>query len=586
MPDVSAHKFVQLFQGALSKGGRLGAKDVSALKRAQQSIRGQAERAAAEQLLALVRNDRELDDFEVAPTRKALGVLLGVNPRGLPKDLEAVLANAVPQANARVKHYELNFDLTGNGPSFKANAKIHLEKAAGKQTVLEVNPERLTISSVKAGGKEVSFSQKDGRLFVSCPKATTLEIAYSVRPADSKGPSAEAFGLIRNKYTGRMWTLTWPYNTGALFPSNSDPSDGSTSKVTVKVSSGVLTQATGTRRGSSFELSAEAPAYAIGLYAAKDFELGNAGTSRDGVEIRGLGLGNQIAKANREAYREAARKSLDFYSEWLGRYEFGDSLHLVEVAGDLGGMEHASAVAIMSGSAKDLDYGVYVAAHEVAHHWFGDNVRIKHWGDFWMSEGFTDYASFRYLRHDAGDERFFSLLDEAKGEIRDLLAENPHALSASKETDVGEIFDAVPYKQGAWMLRMLEAQLGTKVFDSLLRNWFTSHRQKAVSTEDFVRFAKKELGRDLGPFFKAWGNLKEVPTFKADVKLRGKTAQVSLSSKAPVPAGIEIPVRLEGTGGQSKTVKVAPGKTVSLDAGFPIKRVRWDPDRTVLAYVR
>ena len=37
-----------------------------------------------------------------------------------------------------------------------------------------------------------------------------------------------------------MWTMLWPYHTGALFPSNSMPDNGATATVTVKVADGQL----------------------------------------------------------------------------------------------------------------------------------------------------------------------------------------------------------------------------------------------------------------------------------------------------------------------------------------------------------
>ncbi len=568
----------------MAKSGRLTETDLKALKSAKGDIRNTSEKAAADGILSMVRNDKELDSFEVAPTRKALGVLLGVSSGRLPADLEKVLEHAVPQANVNVKNYDLSFDLSGDGPAFPGRAVITLDAPAPAKTILEVNEDRLEITKVLADGKEVPFTLKDGRMTVKAPKAKQLDVTYTVKPADSHGPAAEAYGLIQDKYTGRMWTLTWPYNTGALFPSNSNPADGSTSKVTVKVADGTTAVGTGTEANGSFATSAEAPAYATALYTAKDFELGDAGASRDGVEVFGYGAGKKIPKANRDAYEESAKKALDFYSGWLGKFDYGPTLKLVEIDGGLGGMEHAAAVAIMTSSARDKDYAMETAAHETAHHWFGDNLRIKNWGDFWMSEGFTNYATYRFFRADQGEGKYVQLLDRAKGEVRDALSTNPHALSAPAYTDVNEIFDSVPYEMGPWMLRMMEVDLGTQRFDALLKDWYTSHRHQAVSTDDFVKFAKAKTGHDFGPFFKAWNAITAVPTFKDKVTLDGSHVTAQLTAKTPVPAGLTIPLLLEGAG-QKKTVKVDPNRPLSLDVGFKVDKFTWDPERTVLADV-
>ncbi len=587
MPDVSSRKFVEVFQRALASSGRITERDVSALKTAQGAITNVTERAAAESILAMLRNDREFDSFEVVHTKKALGVLLGQSTGPLPADLEKVLEHAVPQANVAVKDYALTFDLKGPGPAFPATAAITLEKKAGPRVILEINPDRLDIESVSANGKRVPFEVKDGRLHVTAPGARTIDVAYTVKPAEADGPAKEAYGLIRDKYTGRMWTLTWPYNTGALFPSNSAPSDGATAKVTVKVGAGVQTVGTGTHQADgSFKTNAQAPAYAVAFYTAKDFSLGDGGKSHDGVSVTGFGNGDKVPKQIRDAYLATATRSLDFYSQWLGKYDYGDTLKVVEVAGGLGGMEHTAAVAIMMNAAKDPEYSKETAAHETAHHWFGDNIRIKDWGDFWMSEGFTNYATYRYFRAEEGEPKFVSLLDRAKLELRDALEANPHALIAPAHTDVNEIFDSVPYEMGPWMLRMVEVQLGTPTFDTMIKAWFVAKRQSTVSTEDFVKFVKAKTGEDFGPFFKTWNTLTAVPSYQSDVKLAGNKVAVKLSASTPVPDGILIPLRLEGAGGKTLTVRVDPTKPLTVDAGFPVTKFTWDPERTTLAFVR
>ena len=499
-----------------------------------------------------------------------------------------MLTYAVPAANVKVDNYDLTFDFSKDAPDFAARAVITLEKKATKDSILEVDPEQLTIQSVKVAGKDVPFTVKDGRLHVTAPGAKALEIDYRVKPQDVRGNADTAYGLIRDKYAGRMWSLTWPYNTGALFPSNSHPADGATTKVTLKVEAGSVGLATGNRQGttSTFVSGAQAPAYAVAVYDSKQYQVDRAGTSRDGVAVSGLGLRNAIPKDIRDAYRKEAIGALDYFTQWLGQYDYGNSLALVELPGGLGGMEHTSAVAIMLGNASDKDTARETAVHETAHHWFGDNIRIGSWGDFWMSEGFTNYATYRYFRQAEGEAKYFKLLDGAKDEVRGALVDNPHALSAPAHTDVNEIFDSIPYEMGPWMLRMLEVKLGTPQFDSLLKEWFHQMRQKSVTTDDFVRFAKAKTGQDFGAFFKEWNAITAVPKFDGEVKLSGQRASVSLSKPASIPSGIEVPLRLEGEGGKAKTVLVRPGDKVDVDAGFPVRKFTWDPERTVLADVR
>lgn len=586
MPSVDSQRFVQLFQRTLEKGGKVSTEDLSALKRAGASVKGTHERAAVEGILTYLKHDRELDAFEALPVKRALEVLVGVSTGRLPKDLEKVLTHAVPAANAKVKSYDLDFDFSKDGAAFPAKAVVTLERRAGAKTILEVDTERLTIKDVRVDGKKVPFSLKDGRITVEAKGARAMEFDYTVKPQDVRGNAETAYGLIRDKYSGRMWTLTWPYNTGALFPSNSAPADGSTARVTVKVSADQAAVATGTQKGktSTFESKAQAPAYAIALYTSKDFVHGHGGHSHHGVEVSSYGAGNSASEKSREAYRKATVDALDYFSTWLGHYDYGPTLKLVELAGGLGGMEHTAAVAIMLNSARDPESAAETAVHETAHHWFGDNIRIAHWGDFWMSEGFTNYATYRFFDAKEGPQKLHALLDRARGEVSAALYENPHALAMPAHVDINEVFDSIPYEFGPWILRMLECELGREKFDPMLKEWFSTHRQTDVSTDEFIAFLKAKTGRDFTQFFAEWNHITAVPRLDGEVKLSGRSAEVSLKGDQ-LPGGLAIPLVLEGEGGKTMKVKLKPGDAVKLDADFEFKRFKWDPERTVLADV-
>ena len=96
MPSIPAKSFQKTFESTLQKGGRLNDVDLAALEKAAKAIKTKPEKQAAEDVLALVRHDKILDETEVAPARAAMARLLGIDEARLPKDLEKVLAHAVP----------------------------------------------------------------------------------------------------------------------------------------------------------------------------------------------------------------------------------------------------------------------------------------------------------------------------------------------------------------------------------------------------------------------------------------------------------------------------------------------------------
>ncbi len=585
VPSVHARAFQVAFESSLAKSGRLTARDVKALAGAAAKLKDADEARAAAEVLALVKHDRILDRDEVEPARKALCRLLGVSPRGLPPSVERVLKHAVPVPNVRVQAYDLTFDFTerahGEPASFPARAVITLEEAAGARSILEADPERLEIDEVRAGGKAVPFTMGGGRLIVTAPGARRLDVRYRVRPTDD----TSGYGLVRDRHAGRMWTLTWPYNTGALFPSTSRPQDGATAKVTVKTVRGEQVVSAGTKQADgAFHLDREVPAYAIAFYTGR-FADGGTARRRHGVDVRLHGLGNKVSAATRDEVRGAVASAVAFFSTWLGAYPFGEHLNVVEIESTYGGMEHAGAVAVGVGQrrADTVEAGV----HEAAHHWFGDGVRIAHWGELWMSEGFTNYATFRFFRQHEGEEKFRALLDGAKDALREQLAKHKtQPLRGARTTDPQAGLTWVPYMHGAWMLRMLEVKLGTARLDALLRAWFTAKRHQAVDTEGFIRFAEQASGERLRSFFDAWDHLHAMPTVRDKSRVVGSTVSFKLAPTTPVPPGVVVPVVVHGYRGERAAFSVAPGEERAVDVGFTVRKLEWDPERTVLCDVR
>jgi aminopeptidase N len=578
---VNAKAFQVAFEKTLAKSARLTADDVALLEKRARALKKPMEKQAADEVLALIRHDRILDESQVEPARQALCKLLGVSSQRLPAALERALAHAVPVPNVRVADYDLAFDFSRDAESFPAKAAITLEAPAPKRSVLEVDPDRLAIDDVKAGGRRVPFVVKDGRLLVDAPGANKLHILYRVTPTDD----VHGYGLIRDRYAGRMWTLTWPYNSGALFPSSSRPDDGATARVTVKVQvkEGEEVVAAGRQRGDgAFHIPQPVPAHAIGFTTGDVTDMRS--TTRGGYEARTVGLGSAVPSATRIAAREAVAAAMKFASSWLGSYPFGKTLNIVEIKSEYGGMEHVGAIAVGVGQSKADT--VEAAVHETMHSWWGDGVFIEHWGELWMSEGFTNYTTFRFFEKHESLKKFHQLLDDAKNTLREQVDVDAHStpLADHAHVDPQAGLSWVPYMHGVWMLRMLEVAHGRPVIDALIRDWYQAKRGTSVTTEEFIAFAKHKHGLELRPFFAQWHQLESIPTVEDKSRIDGTRVTLSLKAKGTIPT-MQVPVLIEGTRGEKMRAVVTPGQPTEVDAGFSVKALSWDPDRTVLVDV-
>ena len=101
----------------------------------------------------------------------------------------------------------------------------------------------------------------------------------------------------------------------------------------------------------------------------------------------------------------------------------------------------------------------YVAAHELAHQWFGDSVSLSSWKDIWLNEGFATYYDHLYDGHKNGhDALLYDMYQSAKGIVSQLNQTN--SVVRRNYITPEEQFGFLAYPKGSWILHMLRNQLG------------------------------------------------------------------------------------------------------------------------------
>jgi len=150
----------------------------------------------------------------------------------------------------------------------------------------------------------------------------------------------------------------------------------------------------------------------------------------------------------------------------------------------MGGMENplltfASPTIITSDKSQ-----VYVATHEIAHSWTGNDVTCENWSNLWLNEGFTVFEERKVSAqiHDVD----FSKVNAYIGNIsmyNDMLEYGLNNTYASLYPVVGDdkpdnSFSEIPYEKGFQLLYYLEQELlGETDFQEMLQQWITNHAQ-------------------------------------------------------------------------------------------------------------
>jgi hypothetical protein len=163
-----------------------------------------------------------------------------------------------------------------------------------------------------------------------------------------------------------------------------------------------------------------------------------------------------------------------------------------------GAMENAGAI-IFTESLLALDrpptprqqmaFGL-VAAHELAHQWFGDLVTPAWWDDIWLNESFAEWMGGKIA--DQWRPHFGIEEEELVGT---LAAMNTDALRAgrpihqpvTRNTQISSTFDNITYQKGGGVIGMVESYLGEERFQRGVRLHLTRHAYGTATAAEFFR---------------------------------------------------------------------------------------------------
>ncbi|MBL7977684.1 MAG: M1 family metallopeptidase [Bacteroidetes Order II. Incertae sedis bacterium] len=200
------------------------------------------------------------------------------------------------------------------------------------------------------------------------------------------------------------------------------------------------------------------------------------------------------------------------------------------------------AMSIISDNMID-DYGTHedfqylwdgVEFNALASQWFGNIIIPKNVRDIWLTKAFAQYFEglFTAHIHKEAEYQLWYYPWEASNIWNEIKADNPSPI-VPKEVEQEEAFtksSAVKYR-GAWILRMLQRELGDQVFFKAIQVFIKENAFKPVSTEDFVAVIQRVSPKDLKWFFDQWIYQAQYPIFKVTKEINIKRNEIKLIFK-------------------------------------------------------
>ena len=383
-------------------------------------------------------------------------------------------------------------DGKGDGASAVDIATTHLEvDLATKTAIATIELERnghvalevggLTIADVTDNRGRRRHQIVDGTLRVSSVYSP-LVIHYAF------AEQSNADGLLAGGST-----VIWPYFCGNLFPCHSQPADGTQFTLALD---GVPSDKTAIYPPV---IASDAPPYmlawAVGAYTRAELGTTTAGTR---LTVDWLPGGETAARAGTKNLLGV----FEWFEQTLGPYAFGDHAGAVSVIwgeGLYGGMEHHPLWHV----AKDAMADEVTQAHEAAHGWFGDGVRLRCWEDFVLSEGTVSYLAARALGVVAGPAKEAAIWADYQRELDAAIRAGgaPAWPRGCNEIDIlrDRLFTNLPYMQGAFFYKDVAAAVGADVLDGVIARFYQRYRNQPASMQDMLDAIAADTGFDPTP---------------------------------------------------------------------------------------
>lgn len=504
-----------------------------------------------------------------------------------------------------VTHYDLalRFDLDAN--TLDGIATLDITNTLDQMSGFSLDFSELHASGVTFNGAPVQFSQDDAAQKLNVRLARPLQAAEKFKLAITYGGAIKTFdsvylqflpiGMFADKNAHRAFAVDEPDGTHSWFPCNDHPRDRATYSYHITVGAGLTAVANGQQQGAPitnadgtrtfhWEMTHEMATYlavvAIANYEARPLPDG------PGIPLAVYAYAQDAANAAR-AYADTG-KIMTLEVARFGAFPY-ESYGQVLVPQNAVGMEAQTMTVMPDNTVHASPKQLYTfIAHEMSHHWFGDEIALDTWADIWLNEGFASYAEYIVL-DDAGNKQDASnLLAQWQQDVTRGSSSDP--LDAPKPADM---FGVNSYEKGGYVLHMLREKIGDDAFFKTLQTYIARFKDHTAKTADFEAVAQEVSGQDLTAFFAQWIDGKGIP--QIDISWTAHDGQVdALVCQRGAGYTLVLPVTLDqlivapSTKSDAETIQLMPDKlesTLHFAPGFAVGQWTIDPAHTVLANI-
>jgi len=516
-----------------------------------------------------------------------------------PIGLAALLAVGLAHAQTRPHNFDLldvrwSVSLDEPNASLTGDVTNTLRPVAGAKAIA-LDFGSLQIDSITVDGKEAHYTHAGQTLTIDLPAEASGTQSIGIRVRYHGKPQAGAYFVPAARaypaHTPVVYTQGEMVDNRFWIPTYDYPDDKATSEGTIDVpdgwfalSNGKLIDKTSKGGRTQYHWKMDLPhaTYLIS-FVAGPYEEGKE--SWDGIPVSYF-TPTGLLDQGKTAFGGTA-DIVKVYSELTGvRYPWVKYSQSAVPDFMFGGMENVTCTtqtitALHPQSIEPIQNSTGLAAHELAHQWFGDYITCSGWSDAWINEGWASFLPSFYDRAHLGEEAFDM---DRYGTFQGGLAahmDTSRPVVWTGYKDALDMFNNFIYPGGASRMFMLMHMVGEQKFWKATQAYLNERKLTSFDTKAFFQTYSKNLGMDLTPFMNQWFFTSGCPNLS--VSMNGSNLVVKQSKPL---FHLDVPVWVYSGGTWLKKKIKIDNEKETLDLGASAgKPVLLDPECWLMANI-
>ncbi len=372
-----------------------------------------------------------------------------------------------------------------------------------------------SLTNVRVNGAAAATAFNGAHLRIP---ASAVRVGDNVVTADFKAMIAPAGASIIRFHDDRdgndyLYTLLVPSDANALFPCFDQPDLKArlTLRLTVPkgwqaLGNGITERidSTAAERTFHFRESDPLPTYLF-AFAAGPWVTAKGGPRNTSLWVRP----SRFREVEVDSLQNQVGSALVSLEKYFGvPYPFQQFQYMLSPAFPFGGMEHPGVTMFNEESfiyrePPTLNQRLGRRAtiyHEVAHHWFGDDVTMRWFDDLWLKEGFATYMAAKMQDIEGLPNPWMSFYLRNKPAAYDVdqtSGTTPVWQQLANLDQAKSNYGAIVYNKAPGILKQLNYLVGDTAFRAGLHDFLLAHAYGNATWQDLLGAIGKAANRDL-----------------------------------------------------------------------------------------